>query len=267
VGGLTVRINRSELGNTSALRFAVVAVSGVVVDAAGNPNLDAAASDRAPDSSLGLYSFRVVGSTGPGQAPKPKPKPKYDHYRDATKLPARVRYTGASIKHERLGEQLYRTMKRLGVPRVVSVACWSRRDWPDVYASTGGDGNPSFISGFWHPRLPRWVHVAPKQCVDVQALMTSRQTNGQRAYALATVLHERLHAQGLENEALTECFAVQLVYDFARTLGFPHRKGMRLEQLAVRKSRALAPRGYWDARRCRDGGAWDLFDEFYNLDY
>ena len=101
----------------------------------------------------------------------------------------------------------------------------------------------------------------------MQALMTSRQTNGQRAYALGTVLHERLHAHGIENEAMTECFAVQLVYDFARTLGFPHRKAMRLEQLAVRKSRALAPRAYWDSRRCRDGGEWDLFDEFRNLDY
>lgn len=265
-GGLTVRINRSELANASALNFSVVAVSGVAYDAAGNPIFDAAVADLAPDADAAtLYAYQVLVPPGPG--PGPRPEPGYDHYRDATKLPARDRYTGPSIKHRKLGEQLYRTTKSLGIPRVVSIACWSRTDWPTIYASTGSDSNPNNIAGFWHPRLPRWVHVAPGECANVQALMTTRKPNGKRAYSLGTVLHERLHAQGIENEPMTECFAVQLVYDFARTLGFPHPKAMRLELLAVRKSRALAPRGYWDSRRCRDGGAWDLFDEFRNLDY
>ena len=147
--------------------------------------------------------------------------------------------------------------------------------WPAGRTTTGRQSfqvrasraTPRYLSGFWLRIQPRWIHVAPKQCADVQASITARASNGQRAYALTTVLHERVHADGFGNEAQTECFAVQLVYDFARELNFVHTKALRLEQLAVRKSRAVAPRGYWDARRCRDGGAWDLFDEFRNLDY
>jgi hypothetical protein len=41
---------------------------------------------------------------------------------------------------------------------------------------------------------------------------------------------------------------------------------LSLERLAVRTTRALSPRGYWDPQRCRDGGAWDL-DNDANLDY
>jgi hypothetical protein len=101
---------------------------------------------------------------------------------------------------------------------------------------------------------------------------SGRQPNGQRAYGLGTVLHERIHAQQIamkprSEEAQTECYAVQLVYGFARELNFTPAKALRLEQLAVRKSRALAPRDYWDARKCRDGGQWDLYPEFRNLDY
>jgi hypothetical protein len=98
--------------------------------------------------------------------------------------------------------------------------------------------------------------------------MSDRQPNGQRAYALSTVLHERIHAQGISHEALTECYAIQLVYDFARELNFVHTKAIRLEQLAVRKSKAVF-RGtrYYDPARCRDGGLWDLYPEFRNLDY
>ena len=39
-----------------------------------------------------------------------------------------------------------------------------------------------------------------------------------------------------------------------------------MESLAVRGVRARSPRNYWDATRCRDGGAWDL-DDAANLDY
>lgn len=103
--------------------------------------------------------------------------------------------------------------------------------------------------------------------------MSDRQPNGQRAYALSTVLHERIHAQRIpmtrkEAEARTECYAVQLVYAFARELNFVETKALRLEQLAVRKSNAeFTGTKYRDPVRCRDGGAWDIYPEFRNLNY
>jgi hypothetical protein len=173
------------------------------------------------------------------------------------------------VKHARIGEKMYATMKRLGAPRVVATACWSEYDWPSVLESIGErptHGDVS-IAGFWLRAQPRWIHLSPRQCRDIQALISTRAMNGQRAYALATALHERIHAEGVRHEAETNCYSVQLIYEFARELNFVHTKAMRLEQLAVRKTRAVAPRGYWDSRRCRDGATWDLYPEFRNLNY
>jgi hypothetical protein len=270
-GGVTIRINAAELGNTTTFSFGTAVISGVVSDpATGNVDFSNARADLAPEINAGFYGFEVRLTPPPPPAP-PRPEPKT--FDDASRLPSRIQYVGKSIKHVRIGEKLYLTMKRLArmnvirVPRTVAVACWSKLDWPSVLDSADIDASPALISGFWLPVQPRWVHVSPKQCVDVQALINSRVSNGHRAYALTTVLHERVHAEGVRVEAETECYAVQLVYDFARELNFVFPKAMRLEQLAVRKSRAVAPRAYWDPTRCRDGGKWDLFPQFRNLDY
>jgi len=166
----------------------------------------------------------------------------------------------------RIGENLYATMKKLGSPKVVPVACWSRYDWPSVVESAGFDSPPNQLNGFWLSFQPRWLHLAPKQCSDIQALIGTRLPNGQRAYALTTALHERIHADGFRNEAQTECYAIQLVYEFARELGFAYPRALRLVQLAGRKSRAVfAGTKYYDPIRCRDGGKWDLYPTFTNL--
>ena len=137
---------------------------------------------------------------------------------------------------------LYRTRPRLGSPHVVNVACWSKEDWPSVLQSaTGPSDQPGSITvAFWYPRQPRWLHISPRECADVQGLMTDRRLNGRRAYGLTTVLHERVHADGYRDEARTNCYAVQLVRSFARTLGFAPLKAAELERLAVKRTRAVA---------------------------
>lgn len=255
-------IHRSEVGNVSAFDFYAYSVKY-----SGEQEVGADEADL-------VYTYFLTQAPPSPQPPPPTPpQPSTKTVDDASRLPSRIRYVGKSIKHVRLGEELYDTMERLAaqgkirVPRVVAVACWSKADWPSVTDSAGFDSNPNFLSGFWLSDQPRWVHVAPKECSDVQALMLTRQSNGQRAYALSTILHERVHAEGVRGEAATNCYGVQLVYDFARELNFVPTKALRLEQLAVRKSRLVAPRGYWDPVRCRDGGKWDLYPEFRNLTY
>ena len=71
----------------------------------------------------------------------------------------------------------------------------------------------------------------------------------------------------VRREAEANCYAVQLVYYMSRVLKLTPGNALRMERLAVRTTRASAPRGYWDSQRCRDGGAWDLDDEDRNLDY
>jgi len=252
----TVTVNRADLNGTGSFDFYLIGSKYSGQQLIGR--------DDAPNGTA-VYTYTLT--QGPAQPPPPPPvRPKT--FQDASGLPQRIKFVGTSIKHVRLGEKMYQASKRLGVPRVVSVACWSKTDWTPVLKSAGGLGEPGTVTaGFFRRDQPRWLHIAPKQCADVQALISTRAINGQRAYALATVLHERVHAQGVSNEAQTNCYGVQLVFEFARELNFVLTKALRLEQLAVRKSRAVAPRGYWDPARCRDGGAWDIFPEFRNLDY
>lgn len=59
-GGVTVTISAAELGNTKRFGFAVIAVSGIVIDpATGDLDFTNAVSDVAPAAGAGLYSYEV----------------------------------------------------------------------------------------------------------------------------------------------------------------------------------------------------------------
>ena len=180
----------------------------------------------------------------------------------AATLPGSSRYNGSrSIKHTVLTTLVYRTMKSLGMPRQLAFACWNRSDWLSVLAAEGttptrGD---SMLLGFWLGRQPRWLHLAPSVCADVQGLLSSKRPNAPRAGALSTVIHETLHAYGLRNEAQTNCFAVQLVPIFGVNMGMPRSRATYMGTLARNFVRMYAPSGYWNRLNCRDGGVWDLF--------
>jgi hypothetical protein len=236
-----------SLGIESSFRFRV----STCLDASRAQCGDAAPSD------VSLWTYRL------------SVPPSARSLEDAPALPKRERYAGASIRHAKLASAIYETMKVAGGGRQLQVACWSKADWPSVVASMGGtiSTERTRLVGFWHPRQPRFLHLSPKACEDIQALIATRKSNGQRAAAAAVALHETAHMYGVRNEAQASCYGVQLVYYLARQLRFSRSAALRLERLAVRKIRAASPPGYWNTTRCRDGGAWDLDDGTRNLDY
>jgi hypothetical protein len=183
-------------------------------------------------------------------------------------LPSLDRFTGSrSIKHATLTRLVYRTMKQLGTPRQLAFACWNTRDWRAVVEAEGAaaeDGEVS-LAGFWLTRQPRWLHLAPRICSDVQGLLDTKQVNARRAFALTAVIHETLHANGVYNEAATNCYAVQLVPFFGINLGLGSARAAYLGTLARNITRRTAPSGYWNAQSCRDGGRWDLLPRSRNL--
>ena len=121
------------------------------------------------------------------------------------------------------------------------------------------------LLGFWLPWQPRWLHIAPNVCWEAQRLLSTRAANGDRAVALSVIVHEMTHALGVRNEAQANCYAVQLVYFFAKKLKFTDRTTFRLERLALRYIPAGAPRAYSNGARCRDNGEWDLLEGIPNL--
>jgi hypothetical protein len=57
--GATIKISAAELGNTTRLRLGALAVSGIVIDANGDPDFTKAKGDLAPDPGHGLWQYEV----------------------------------------------------------------------------------------------------------------------------------------------------------------------------------------------------------------
>jgi hypothetical protein len=218
----------------------------------------------------GPFPFTLVERPA-APAPPPDPHPPTVSTKTvaaAATLAAADRFTGGrSLKHRTLTQLIYRTMKQLGIPRTLAIACWNRADWLSVVQAEGEEPEhgSTMLLGFWKPMQPRWLHIAPGVCSDLQALLDTKIPTGRRAAALATVMHETLHAYGVVNEAQTNCYAVQLVPLLGFNMKMTDRRASYLGQLALRYVRSHAPSGYWHAGRCRDGGRWDLLPGLINL--
>lgn len=187
----------------------------------------------------------------------------------AARLPLADAFDGTrSVKHGVLTRAIFATMRQVASPRLLAVACWTKESFDSVYASIGGgdtDRGTSYTAAFWFRLQPRWLHLSQGICEDVQRLIDSGAATGRNAGGLAVALHEAVHAYGVENEAQANCYAVQLVSTAGLQLGLPLARARYLGSLAVRFVRATAPAGYWNAARCRDGGAWDLAPGRVNL--
>ena len=185
-------------------------------------------------------------------------------FRSAAVLPSKDSFSGrASTKNTRLTRIVYGTMRRFVRPRVLAVACWTEADYEAVAGSAGFsvDRGQSVVNGFWLRRQPRWLHLAPWICEGVQQLFDSRQPTGRRALSLTTALHEALHAYGIRDEAMTNCFAVQLAPHAARKGGLSPSAASYLRKLALTATRRSAPPAYWNPALCRDGGEWDISED------
>ncbi len=199
---------------------------------------------------------------------KPTARASTKTWQSAPTLPTRNRYTGErSIKHQRLTDVVYKTMKEVAVPRTLAIGCWTEPDFDAVARSADFvvHDDDTFIAGFWLGKQPRWLHLAPDVCTSIQGLLDTRQPTGRRAFGLTVALHETLHAYGFDNEAQTNCYAVQLVPFAARHIGLGPRRVDQLGRLAVNVTRNTAPPAYWNHNRCRDGGEWDLQPKTVNL--
>jgi hypothetical protein len=178
-----------------------------------------------------------------------------------TSLPSMSRFDGQhSINDTVLSRLLHQTIGPLGKAAPVNVACWDDRDWASIADRTGAarDAQGSFIAGLFVPSMPDWINLAPATCKNVQALIDSGKPNPAQAAALTAVIHEAVHANGIRDEAQTNCVAVQLVPLFARALGYNRTRTIGLSRLALDVVREHAGAGSWDASRCQDGGVWDL---------
>ena len=58
--GATIHVSAADLGKTKALDFGVIAFSGLVNDASGNPDFTNVKTDQAPDREHGFFSYQIL---------------------------------------------------------------------------------------------------------------------------------------------------------------------------------------------------------------
>jgi hypothetical protein len=80
------------------------------------------------------------------------------------------------------------------------------------------------------------------------------------AVAVDVVTHESFHLQGIQDEARTECNALQTMAQTAERLGATPAQGVGLGRGQFAESYPLMPEGYRSAE-CADGKAFDLRPE------
>jgi hypothetical protein len=146
----------------------------------------------------------------------------------------------------------------------VEVRCWSLNDWDRVRREESVfEGGPVSVEtlGRAKPGGSR-VHLSPVTCGRLMRVRYLRERPRdavsmlELAIGLGTLAHEATHASGHSDEAITECYAAQLVERAAWGLGVRPAYARRLAQ------------AYWDdygsnppeyrSEDCRNGGPLDL---------
>jgi hypothetical protein len=135
------------------------------------------------------------------------------------------------VKHTRLSNAAYQLSKMLGIPKSIAVACWSEADWQHI--SGVNPDSVYTLLGFYTSRMPHWLELSPGICRSLETLLYHRPQYPNRitANAVDTLTHEMLHALGSRDEARTECFAMQLSWVTANSLGVSLHYSMRLSHL------------------------------------
>jgi hypothetical protein len=117
------------------------------------------------DRISGPFSFTLTAVQPPPSEEDPHEGVSSKTVESAATLPGATVFNGArSIKHTKLTQLVYRTMKEFGLPRSLAFACWSPTDWLAVLAAEGAEptNGSSVLLGFWLRRQPRWLHLAPR---------------------------------------------------------------------------------------------------------
>jgi hypothetical protein len=183
----------------------------------------------------------------------------YDPAR-AKPLPRRGGITEASRV-----EPAFSRASRAAAGKRVDVRCWSPEDWrkliPKIRLYTGGRVGPRH--GAFATIASSEVNLSPNACLGLVALAHTklRPTRGIRQLALAssvaTLAHESLHARGIADERLAECFGMQLLARTARALGADRRYAKGLARAYWKRGYPTLPRPY-RSPECANGQAFDL---------
>lgn len=143
--------------------------------------------------------------------------------------------------------------------RDVTVRCWESADNWDAVTRSFARTEPTLtnLSGFAVQSQSR-VELSPKTCRELASIRAGHVTLA--ADALEVLAHEAVHLKGpdgIDDEAQTDCYAVQLLPEVAAPFGVSRSAARRIGLMHLRVIQPLMPAQY-RSPECRNGGRFDL---------
>jgi hypothetical protein len=170
---------------------------------------------------------------------------------------------GGDRETSRIEPRFGRIASRLA-NRPVQVRCWSKRDWPRVYADWRSFSNdPEIPAGFVASYDRGRLNLDPDGCAGLVRLAYRDDVpdGGDAlvdvAWSVGLLAHEVEHLVSPASEAVTECRSMQAIREFARALGATAAEAARLAGVYWKDVYPTNARAY-RTKQCRDGGPLDL---------
>jgi hypothetical protein len=163
-------------------------------------------------------------------------------------------------------DRLYgRVVSTLALRRT-RVYCWSQADWSTRLAERAARWPHADPLGPWRAFAqwtPRSVHLSPEICAQLARVVAERdpvwkaRSVDALAWSVHALAHESVHASGIPNEALAECYGLQATAEVATRLGRTRDEGRYLAAVYWKHWYVWAAHRYHSAE-CRDGGRLDV---------
>jgi hypothetical protein len=141
--------------------------------------------------------------------------------------------------------------------------CWSERDWTQIDAVTKralGDGIAATGGFVWDGQ--QVANLPPRLCRNLDRTVHDgqrRSVDRWTAWAFKNLTHEALHVAGVDDEAVTECYALQQMAQTIEALGLNRSYAERLAALGWSRYKRLARvQPLYFSIDCRNGGPLDL---------
>jgi hypothetical protein len=142
------------------------------------------------------------------------------------------------------------------------VACWGDRAWRQIgrISKLTFGHSTAHTGGFvWDGQQVANLPGRVCRFLDAVTYRHVRRVNRAVAWAFKNLTHEAIHVAGVDDEAATECYAIQLMAQTIDNLGLGRAYGQRVARLSWSRypRMKLIGRRYWTAS-CHDGGPLDL---------
>jgi hypothetical protein len=146
------------------------------------------------------------------------------------------------------------------------VRCWSRDDWDrlgDGIATRWSDADRPGVTGAYTSLDGERVNLSPRVCADLAHVISDGiglvGTDWDRvSWAVNMLSHESMHARGIHQESVAECYGMQTIPTTARLLGLSGEQGRYLAERYWGRWYLHQEDPEYRAYECRDRGKLDL---------